>query len=230
LTKAGIYCIENTITGKKYIGQSANLQKRIYEHGRTLRNSIHENEHLQRAFNKYGESKFIFKILLYCEVDELSRYEQSLIDLYGSNTYNICKECVPTTRGIKYTHEQRKKLSQINSGKNNPMYGKKHSVGTRMQMSEKAKGEKNHNFGISFSEERKNKISQATSGEKNPRAKLIWEDVFWIREHRKEYTLKEIAEKFEVSTATIGNIISGKSWNGGANHSLWGIGQNGGME
>ena len=67
-------------------------------------------------------------------------------------------------------------------------------------------------------------------GEKNGRAKLIWEDVYWIKKHRKEYTLKQLAKMFGVSFQTISNISLGKSWKDGADHSLRTIGKNGDLQ
>jgi group I intron endonuclease len=227
--RSGIYYIENIQNKNKYYGKSVNLEKRKGEHFRTLRNNTHRNYHLQKSFNKYGESNFVFKILLYCESFELLRYEQFFVDI-DNTAYNICKECSSSTVGITYTKEQKEKFSKINSGENNPMYGKKHSTETKRKMSEKARGEKNHNFGKPISEEHKRALSQSFSGENNPRAKLNWNDVHWIRKYRKEYTLKQLAEKFGICVTSINNIILDKSWKEGADHSHRTIGQNGDIE
>lgn len=55
--KIGIYCIENIINGKKYIGQSINLKDRLYGHKTKLKHNKHKNRHLQFAVNKYGISR-----------------------------------------------------------------------------------------------------------------------------------------------------------------------------
>lgn len=56
----GIYCIENTVNGKKYIGQSVNIYTRWKQHKNDLNNDAHCNEHLQSAWNCYGEEAFKF--------------------------------------------------------------------------------------------------------------------------------------------------------------------------
>ncbi len=206
-----------------YYGKSVNLSKRKIEHFRQLRGKNHRNRHLQNAFDKYGEDCFNFKVILYCEEFELSRYETFFIN---KESYNICKESSETTLGIKYTPEQKKKLSNINKEKGNPMWGKNHSEETKKKMSEKALL-KNNMRGKEYTPEEKRKLSKMFSGENNPRAKLSKDDVLWIRENGKDLSLKELAKKYNMSIQAISNIKTFKSWKEGANHSCGNIGQNG---
>lgn len=60
----GVYCIENLITGADYIGgTTASFQKRWNMHRHLLRKGYHVNEVLQRDWNRYGESAFVFHIV-----------------------------------------------------------------------------------------------------------------------------------------------------------------------
>ena len=83
---SGIYCIENLITHKRYIGQSNNMYSRQTKHINELRKNKHENDYLQKAWNKYGENNFNFYVLEYCDIDMLDNKECYYIDLY--NTLN----------------------------------------------------------------------------------------------------------------------------------------------
>jgi len=168
MKKSGIYCIENLKNGKKYIGQSVDLEKRKYEHFRMLKGNNHDNRHLQNAYNKYGEKVFKFRILLYCESFELTRYEQFFVDFYTPETlYNICTECVNSSLGVIPSEKTRKKLSEAQSGKNNPMWGKHHSEEARKKMSKVQSGENNPMWGKHHSEETIRKMSEVQSGENN---------------------------------------------------------------
>ena len=57
---SGIYKIVNKVNGKYYVGGSKNIHKRWLEHKGLLRRNIHDNGHLQNAWNKYGEATFDF--------------------------------------------------------------------------------------------------------------------------------------------------------------------------
>jgi group I intron endonuclease len=149
MNKAGIYKIENIINNKVYIGQSVNVSSRKSQHWYALKNNKHGNTHLQNAWNKYGEENFIFKIILYCEQFELTRYEKALDKIYKNNSYNI-RECVDTNKGIKHDEEFKKKISES-------QLGRKRSELTKSRISE-------GNRGKPLSEERKGKISKSLLG------------------------------------------------------------------
>lgn len=48
----GIYIIKNSENGKVYIGQSVDVEYRICNHFSKLRYNRHDNEYMQRAYNK----------------------------------------------------------------------------------------------------------------------------------------------------------------------------------
>jgi len=59
---AGVYEIENKITGRIYIGESKGTRQRMQTHRRRLRKKIHENSSLQADYNKYGLDAFDFRV------------------------------------------------------------------------------------------------------------------------------------------------------------------------
>ena len=88
----GIYKITNILNNKVYIGQAINIQSRIREHKELLNRNCHPNNHLQHAWNLYGDEKFIFSTIEKCDEKILTQREQFWIDFYGGinsdNTYN----------------------------------------------------------------------------------------------------------------------------------------------
>ena len=84
----GIYSITNVVTGDMYIGQTIqDFEKRWKSHISALNRGNHDNEYLQRSWNKYGEDAFKFKAIYYCdELDILNDLEKYYIKKY--DTYN----------------------------------------------------------------------------------------------------------------------------------------------
>lgn len=92
LTKlSGIYCIENKINHKQYIGHSKNITFRWYHHLNNLIESKHPNSKLQEDFNTYGLSAFDFSILELIEgKDNLVLKEQEYLNKINfKDNYNI---------------------------------------------------------------------------------------------------------------------------------------------
>ena len=89
----GIYKIENKANGKVYIGQSVNIESRWKGHKSNLRNNKHQNDYLQKSWNKYGEENFDFSVLCECEKDKLDEKEIYYINQYkstdGKYGYNL---------------------------------------------------------------------------------------------------------------------------------------------
>lgn len=104
-TCSGVYRIKDLVSGKVYYGSALDINGRIKEHFRNLRQGIHENEHLQNAFNRDGEENFEVTTVLQLNPDGLKyedinilirMFEQSCIDYFeccdrekGFNKNNI---------------------------------------------------------------------------------------------------------------------------------------------
>lgn len=85
----GIYCITNIENGKLYIGQAHSIKHRFSTHRSELRGGYHHNNHLQNAWNKYGEDSFSFEIMNICDESELDDLETHFIALYDSTNQDL---------------------------------------------------------------------------------------------------------------------------------------------
>jgi group I intron endonuclease len=180
----GIYKITNLINRKVYIGQSDNLLRRERQHFYLLENNKHRNDHLQRAYDKYGKNNFIFECIE--ETKDLDNREIHWINEYGGINsklnYNL-KD--PLTN--EYSDYTRVKKSKSIIGKENPNYGRfwcqeqkdeasKKRIGVTLEerigkekadlakekMSKSQSGIKKHTI------ESKDKLRKANEGENNP--------------------------------------------------------------
>lgn len=114
-SKRGVYLIKNNIDGTIYIGSTVkSFRKRWKEHVSRLRLGDHGNIHLQRAYNRDGESAFECSALECVEnVDQILAREQFWLDHYEKcATYNMCPVSGSRT-GSRLTPEHRAKISQF---------------------------------------------------------------------------------------------------------------------
>lgn len=110
---SGIYAIVNLSNGKRYVGSSADIQKRWRVHRRDLKNSNHHSVKLQRAFEKYGAENLDFQILEHVpDKAQLEVREQYWIDFYQASTrmgYNLCP-VAGNCSGLKASEETKQKM------------------------------------------------------------------------------------------------------------------------
>lgn len=116
----GIYKIENLSDNKIYIGSSVNINSRKYKHFWMLRKNIHDNNHLQNSYNKFGEKKFTFIILELCNIEDLIMLENKYINTYKTDNsefgYNLAK--VNEFRRNTFNDDVKLSLSKYNLNKN----------------------------------------------------------------------------------------------------------------
>lgn len=203
--KCGVYCIENLINHKKYIGQSGDIKSRWRSHKSELRRGIHGNDYLQKAWNKYGEDNFRFYILEECTIDITDDRERYYIAVYDTTNrdcgYNLesgghmCKTLSDSTK---------RKISENHasvSGENNPMYGVKMSdtsinktLSHPNYKNRKIRGEDNHRTSISEHDAREIKK-------------------YFSDEHTLYYgELRDIAEKYHTTLQIVSKIKNGYAW------------------
>lgn len=181
-----IYCITNTINGKRYVGQTIKmLEKRWMQH---KIDSKRFKGYFQRALKKYGFDCWKQEILE--ETDNLNDREQYWIAHY--DTLNPKRGYNSTSGGgqaFTVSSKTKKKMSENHCSKKkiyvHPMKDKHHSEKTKKKISEAKRnkyiGENNPFHGKTHTEKTKKKISEAKKGKK-----LGKENPFFGKHHSEE--------------------------------------------
>lgn len=201
-----VYCIENLVNHKKYIGQTCDYAGRKRHHLCMLRGGTHNNSALQADFDTFGEENFEFRILEHCSECVLDLTERYYIRFYETMDSQKGYNRESGGNAKKYVSEETKRLISFHhadvSGENNPMYGIKHTEEAIQKyltnpnyISRKHKGEDSH---------------LCTITEDTARAiKKHFADNHPI--YRGE--LVEIAKKYNTSRTIVSHIKNGYTWN-----------------
>jgi len=135
---SGVYQIRNKLNGNCYIGSSINLRKRRRAHLNALHCGKHQNQHLQRAFDKYGEDAFSFEVLEHIVAENLILCEQYYLDTLSPEYNLLLKAGSPL--GYRHTEESRRNMSEGQMGRESFWKGKHLSIEHRRKLSEANKG------------------------------------------------------------------------------------------
>ena len=116
---SGIYCIENMVNGKRYIGSSKSVRKRIIEHLGKLKAGTHKNKHLQSSYNKYGAENWIAYLIESCAIEDLASIESEWLETlhpFDEGGYNLAHDTLAPARGMKRTNEFKARVSERRRG------------------------------------------------------------------------------------------------------------------
>lgn len=116
----GIYKITSP-TGRVYIGQSVNIERRFSQY-RRIDKSVKVSVKLYRSLLKHGVSSHTFEVIEECSMCELNTKERFYQDKYNANSEDNLNCMLTSTsekKGVrrKISEEQKKQISLVHKGK-----------------------------------------------------------------------------------------------------------------
>jgi group I intron endonuclease len=131
--ESGIYKITHIQSGKTYIGQSENINRRLNAHKNWFKNPTRIiNRHLYNYAKTYTIDDFNFEIIEYCEIDLLDEKELYWYDIYKHNTFNARPEPV-SNRGLIRNQED----CDINSQRRKEYYSNSNNLAKHREIIKK---------------------------------------------------------------------------------------------
>lgn len=145
--KGHIYCIYCLPTGKSYFGQTVkSIEKRYKQHLRAAQRG--ENTKLCKAIRKYGSKNFTIEGVISVEASSLQALKAKLdfLERHFIQKYDTRRNGYNMTDG-----------GDGSVGDGHPMFGKHHSIESRMKIASKLRGK-------TLSEEHRMRISKTERG------------------------------------------------------------------
>lgn len=107
-----IYSLQNIVNNKRYVGATRNFEKRQQDHIRLLNKGEHHSWKLQRDYDSFGETSFVFEILEIVDDNLQVQREQFYIDNFDAikNGYNA--SCALKI-GDRLEKKKRKKYAEV---------------------------------------------------------------------------------------------------------------------
>lgn len=238
--KAYVYLITNLVNLKGYIGKTVDLEDRWATHKKVANGGPdkYPNDYfaIHGALNKYGVDNFKFEVLEEFDSEEMAyEFETWWIDYLGTYIRNwgynltfggegITKETMQKIRASSQLPEVKEKHSismkkryketpQLLEDMSKRMLGNTLRKGAKLTEEHKQKCSDSLK-GRVFTEEHKQKISQSLQGENCFHSKLTEINAINIinKWYSGKYTQARLADEYNVSRATINEIVVCKSW------------------
>lgn len=200
-----ITCLSNS---KIYIGSSIDVKRRIQNHKASLRNNRHDNEHLQRAWNKYTEDNFYFEV-----IEEFNGDYEGLLALEEKWIKTL--DC--TNPNVGFNKCEKPGAACIKRGPEHFNYGRKHTGMALKNLRESAKRnlldnpESREKARLSKIGKKQTFEARLKRSKANRSRRLSEKDIIDIKYMiANNIPNKEISQKYNVSSCKISMIKSGR--------------------
>lgn len=210
-----IYMITNIITNERYIGQTRDYQRRVWQHKSAAKKGSHLK--ISKAIAKYGIDNFKFDVLEECSLEELNDKERYYISELKPE-YNVCAGGIGPN-GLHLTDEEKERSRQaakkqwanmteeqkqrvIEKQLTGPRKGHEVSTETREKLRKANLGKKQSEVTV---RKRSLKNRDALKGNKNGNKKIRCVETGEVFE-----SVKQAAEHIGINPSGITSVLKGR--------------------
>jgi group I intron endonuclease len=173
-----------------------------------LNNNNHDNDFLQKSWNKHGEDYFLFEVLELVSVDNILVREQFFLDKIDwgnrNESYNLC---VTAGNMLGFKHSDKTKLKMSNSKLNNKnSLGNKHTDDTKYKMS-LSHTNLNHSSDTIVKLIKVSKKDNIISKKVVSRISSDIKDELILKYKTGLYSTRKLSDIYGISKSTIWNIV-----------------------
>ena len=108
----GVYEILHDRTQRRYVGSSAEIERRWAWHRTMLRAGKHHCAFLQNVWNKYRPEEFAFKVMEECSTESLAEREQFHMDATVKGKLMNSQPVARSSRGYQHSPEAKRRMSE----------------------------------------------------------------------------------------------------------------------
>lgn len=112
-SKAFVYALQHSATGKIYVGCTKDVERRIREHLTQIENNKHPNKRMQEDFNLFGGEYYYYVLFSACAAYDAFMMERHFMSLLGTRDESRGYNCRDNSKDFSLSNYRRYKAKKL---------------------------------------------------------------------------------------------------------------------